>query len=519
MSSQDLPKRFFASKISIYWLMLIPFVWQLIGLSIVSSYLFFGNSGEAVKLLQNSNPPNNSLNNLLNNPIVLFLGLNLGLNLLISVGLVFVIVKIIRPYLQLNIAKKTSLPDCPTLPHNLENRQKIEDDLRDSQAKLKEAYMEQSTLLSAMTDVVLVRNAEGRCLKIATTKNVNLKGTREQVLSKSIYEELPENVANILLSTIQKALASKQIINCDYSLDIDGREVWFASNISPISDDTVIQISRDITERKLSEIALAKAKEAAEAATKAKSEFLANMSHEIRTPMNGVLVMAQLLATTELTEEQEEFVQTILESGDVLLTIINDILDFSKIESGMLKIEKRAYILEEIISSVNSLLRGQARDKGIDLQHTIHPDVPYQVIGDSSRLRQILINIVGNAIKFTPQGNVSVTVHGNSLPENGQYALQFAVTDSGIGITGEHIVSLFQAFTQADTSISRRYGGTGLGLAISKRLVGLMGGTIWVESFGKVGGDPPANWKSSLVTQGATFYFVIHVGIDSQIGQ
>gem|GEM_PF-3542816 len=276
--------------------------------------------------------------------------------------------------------------------------------LRDSQAQLQAEYIEQSILLGAMTDVVIVRNQEGRCLKIAKTQNVNLKGTREEVLSKSIYEELPEEAATIILQTIQKSLITKQVIGCDYKLEIDGKEVWFASNISPLSEDTVIQISRNITERKLSEIALAQAKEAAEAATKAKSDFLANMSHEIRTPMNGVLVMAQLLSTTELTEDQQDFVQTIIESGDVLLSIINDILDFSKIESGMLKIEQREYALADLFQSACHLLNGQARDKGISLQYKIHPDVPSNVIGDITRLRQILINIIGNAIKFTPQG-------------------------------------------------------------------------------------------------------------------
>ncbi|MFN5613772.1 MAG: ATP-binding protein [Pseudanabaena sp.] len=392
---------------------------------------------------------------------------------------------------------------------DVSDRKQAESDLRESQADLNTAYIEQNSLFNALTDVILVRNAEGRCLKIAPTNGVNLKGTQEDVLSKPIQEELPIEVANIILQTIHKALTTKQMSSCDYILEIDGREIWFSSNISPLAEDTVIQISRDITERKLSEIALAKAKEDAEAATKAKSEFLANMSHEIRTPMNGVLVMAQLLATTELTEEQEEFVQTILESGDVLLAVINDILDFSKIESGMLKIEQREFVLADILCSVCNLMNGQAKDKKIELQYTIDSQVPLKVISDSSRLRQILINLVGNAIKFTPQGKVSVAVSGSPLLDNDQYALKFAVTDTGIGIQGDRISSLFQAFTQADTSISRKYGGTGLGLAISRRLIELMDGRIWVESFGEVGGNPPLGWESDLVTQGTTFYFAI----------
>ena len=303
------------------------------------------------------------------------------------------------------------------------------------------------------------------------------------------------------------------MVSCDYILEIDGREVWFSSNISPLTEDTVIQISRDITDRKHSEITLAKAKEEAEAATKAKSEFLSNMSHEIRTPMNGVLVMAQILATTELDEDQQDLVQTIVESGDFLLTIINDILDFSKIESGMLEIERKEFVLMDVVKSVYDLLNSQAVTKKIDLQYAIAPNIPTKVIGDSARLRQILINLTGNAIKFTPHGSIAIAITGNALSEPHQYQLQFTVTDTGIGIKGDRIGKLFQAFTQADTSTSRKYGGTGLGLAISKRLVELMGGTIWVESLGAIGGFPPSDWQSDIVTQGSVFYFVITVNL------
>ncbi|WP_271253553.1 PAS domain S-box protein [Pseudanabaena sp. Chao 1811] len=396
---------------------------------------------------------------------------------------------------------------------DISNLKEVEIELRESQAKLNAAYTEQSILFNAMTDVVLVRDAEGRCIKIAATKNLNLKGTYEEVLNKPINEELPQECANIILQAIHTSLATRQMVSCEYSLEINGRDLWFVASISPLTEDTVIQIARDITERKHAEIILANAKEAAEAATKAKSEFLANMSHEIRTPMNGVLVMAQLLATTELTEDQQEFVQTILDSGDVLLAIINDILDFSKIESGMLEIEQREFLLEEVISSVFNLLNGQAKDKKIELQYSLHPDMPTHIVGDSARLRQVLINLIGNAIKFTPCGTISVSATASPLANDKQYKLQFAVTDNGIGIQSDRIVNLFQAFTQADTSISRRYGGTGLGLAISRKLIELMGGTIWVESFGQIGGNSPVGWQSELVTQGATFYFVIHVAV------
>lgn len=383
--------------------------------------------------------------------------------------------------------------------------------LKASKDNLEKAYLAQNTILRSIPDVVLVRNIDGQCLKIAETQAFNLKGSREDVLSKPIHEELPASVADLILTTIAKAMETRQIVNCDYILEIGGREAWFSSNISPLDDHTVIQISRDITERKQSELALERAKEDAEAATKAKSEFLANMSHEIRTPMNGILGMAQLLATTNLTEEQQDFVQTILDSGDMLLAIINDILDFSKIDAGSLELEKNEFVFADVIGSSCKLLNVQAQNKGIELRYSCDKNIPSHLVGDSTRLRQIIFNLLSNAIKFTQKGWVQMDVMGKDLPDGDRYQLHFVIADTGIGIQGDRLVYLFQSFSQADNSISRRYGGTGLGLAISKRLVELMDGNIWVESFGNVGGFPPEHWQPTSKTEGATFYFEVVV--------
>ncbi len=274
---------------------------------------------------------------------------------------------------------------------------------------------------------------------------------------------------------------------------------WIHSIARPVFDDNgeidrFFGVLQDVTSYKLAiaeleakNNALEAARLEADQANTAKSRFLAMMSHEIRTPLNGVLGMAGVLLDDLTDSPQRSIVETIRTSGDALLTIINDILDFSKIEAGLMELEEQPFALRHCLDDVIDLIGPRARKKFIELGFIVSPDVPVGIFGDITRLRQVLVNLVDNALKFTEGGEVAVEVKRGQPDPSGKLQLHFAVRDTGIGIAAERVTRLFQTFSQVDVSINRKYGGTGLGLAICKRLVELMGGRIWVESTPNVG--------------------------------
>lgn len=361
-------------------------------------------------------------------------------------------------------------------------------------------------LIEAIPLPVYMKDAEGRYMRINRAFELFFTVDRKSLIGKTLRDLLAPGDTQIHIEKDTELLVrgGSQV----YEAIIHGRDgtshdtIYRKASLSR-RDGSIYGLLGtiiDITDRKKAEVDMRLAKEAAEAASQAKSEFLANMSHEIRTPMNGIIGMTDLALDTALTEEQREFLGIVKSSAESLLTIINDILDFSKIEAGKLLVEQISFDLHRVVAETLKTLALRAHEKNIELVFEIIPSVPRHVIGDPSRLRQVLVNLIGNAIKFTAAGEIAVRAE-LSTSNGDQPTVQFSVRDTGVGIAPDKQQAIFEAFTQEDTSTTRKYGGTGLGLSISRRLVELMDGRMWLES---------------QLGQGSTFYFALKLTLDTQ---
>jgi two-component system, sensor histidine kinase and response regulator len=344
------------------------------------------------------------------------------------------------------------------------------------------------SLVDNLPVYVVRKDLEGR-ITYANARACQLYGQSfDQVLGKTDFDFFPRHLAEKYRQDDHRVMQTGVAFEDIEENSDEGRFNYFEVRKTPVRDldGSIVGVQLmfwDVTVRQNALKALAEAKEAAEAANRAKSEFLANMSHEIRTPMNAIIGMTELVLETRLMPEQRDFLQTVRDSGVSLLNIINDILDFSKIEAGRLELESIPFDLRETLGDALKAIGLRAHVKGLELACDIKPEVPRVLVGDPLRLRQVVINLVGNAVKFTEKGEVVVTCGlDDAAPEKGRTRLHVIVRDTGIGITPEQQQRIFRAFEQADMSLTRRFGGTGLGLAISSRIVQQMGGRIWVDS-------------------------------------
>ncbi len=365
---------------------------------------------------------------------------------------------------------------------DITGRKQIEETLRQREQRYRN-LVETSNALIWSTD------SDGRLTFVNSQGSTAIFGLPpERMVGRHLTEFSLETGVEEDLEAVTRMLQGEHVSGYETTMRrSDGSNVTLSFNAVAVQDDAgnvvgLTGTAADVTERVVRESALREANQRALEAAQAKADFLAMMSHEIRTPMNGVIGMTQMLAVTELTGEQREYLDTIRASGESLLTVINDILDYSKIESGRMELESEEFVLTRALDDSMDTLGDRVRQKGLELVYFVEQGVPPRVLGDITRLRQVLINLISNAVKFTERGEVVVLAKLLSEEADGSCVLEFAVRDTGIGMSQEQLGRLFQAFTQADSSTTRKYGGTGLGLAICKRLAGLMGGDIKAES-------------------------------------
>ncbi|MEM9539476.1 MAG: response regulator [Cyanobacteria bacterium P01_E01_bin.42] len=392
------------------------------------------------------------------------------------------------------------------LEEKIAERRALTQKLRASEQKIR-------AIFEAMTDIVLIVDEMGN-IDIAPTNPHYFEAIEENPLEVTVERFLRHENIQIWLERVRQVVTEQETVNLDYSLPVGDRELWFSANISPLPERSAIWVARDITQRKQAEAALQDAKEAAEQANKAKSSFLANMSHELRTPLNAILGFAQLLVNDKtISSDRLEQLRIVKRSGEHLLTLINDILEMAKIEAGRITLDTSNFDLYALLDSLEAMLQFKAKSKNLQLFFEIAEDVPQYVRTDQRKLRQVLINLLGNALKFTESGFVRLSVSHQApaicqspltpLSKGGKEGgiennkLYFEIEDTGAGIAPEELELLFEPFVQTETGRQSQEG-TGLGLPLSRQFVQLMSGKVGVRS---------------TLGKGSTFFFDIELGI------
>jgi PAS domain S-box-containing protein len=365
---------------------------------------------------------------------------------------------------------------------------------RQAREELRETRDELRGLLDALPDLYFKLDRDGVFLEYHTPEPDQLAVAPEVFMGRRVEEVLPPRLAEFARAGMAGVLEAGDTLSRGYEMELPDGTHHYEARFRRLAGEQVLVLIQDVTNRVRHEVELMASRDEARRALQAKSDFLAMMSHEIRTPLNGVIGVTNLLMETNLDTEQLDYLNTIQQSGETLVTVINDILDFSKIEAGKVELESRELDLRQLVEDGIELFAARAREKHLELLWAIDPDTPARLVGDPVRLRQVLLNLLGNAIKFTETGHVRVQL--SSTPEGSAHLLRVEVQDTGIGISEEAAKRLFNPFTQADSSTTRKYGGTGLGLSICRKLVELMGGTIGVHSQDG---------------QGSTFHFTVRL--------